>query len=72
MMRTEFIIEGMTCGHCSATAAKTLLALEGVTRAEVDLSSKIALVEYDESRADEEALFAAIRNVDFTPVKKNG
>ncbi|MDA8228611.1 MAG: heavy metal-associated domain-containing protein [Desulfitobacterium hafniense] len=37
-------IEGMTCGHCKSSVEKALLKVPGVTRAEVDLGRKQAVV----------------------------
>ncbi|GAB6153574.1 hypothetical protein JCM17380_23240 [Desulfosporosinus burensis] len=37
-------IEGMTCGHCKGSVEKALLKVPGVTRAEVDLAQKQAVV----------------------------
>lgn len=38
-------INGMNCGHCSASVEKALRALEGVQEAKVDLAAKTATVE---------------------------
>lgn len=40
-MTKKMIIEGMSCGHCSARVEKALNALEGVS-AKVDLENKCA------------------------------
>lgn len=37
-------IEGMTCGHCKSSVEKALLKVPGVTKAEVDLAHKQAVV----------------------------
>lgn len=42
-MERKMIIEGMSCGHCSARVEKALNALKGVT-ASVDLESKTATI----------------------------
>ena len=43
-MKKTMIVEGMSCGHCSARVEKALNALEGV-KATVDLDSKTATIE---------------------------
>ena len=40
-------IEGMSCGHCTASVEKALKAVPGVTAVSVDLSSKSATVEVE-------------------------
>lgn len=70
MKQTEFIIEGMSCGHCVQTATKALEELPGVERARVDLEAKTAAVEFDENQVNEDAMFEAIRKQNFTPEKK--
>ena len=38
------LVEGMSCGHCSARVEKVLAAVEGVTAVQVDLEAKTATV----------------------------
>jgi Cu+-exporting ATPase len=45
--KTELKISGMTCASCSATIKKSLSSLPGVSKAEVNLGSELAFVEYD-------------------------
>lgn len=71
MISTTFTIEGMTCGHCVKSATKALEAVSGVSSAHVELDSKQAEVEYDPAQTNEDALFDAVKQADFTPVKKN-
>ena len=44
-MKKIISIEGMHCSHCSGRVEKTLLAIEGVKKAKVDLKKKLAEVE---------------------------
>ena len=44
-MTKTMIIEGMSCGHCSARVKKALEELEGVTAVTVDLEKKTAVLE---------------------------
>jgi len=44
-MEKLMIVEGMSCGHCSARVEKALTALEGVASASVNLETKEVRVE---------------------------
>ena len=44
-MKKIISIEGMHCSHCSGRVEKTLLTIDGVTKAKVDLKKKLAEVE---------------------------
>lgn len=44
-MEKLMIVEGMSCGHCSARVEKALMALEGVAKASVNLDTKEVTVE---------------------------
>lgn len=44
-MEKLLIVEGMSCGHCSARVQKALMALEGVSKATVNLESKEVMIE---------------------------
>ncbi|MCX5639186.1 MAG: heavy metal-associated domain-containing protein, partial [Planctomycetota bacterium] len=48
--KTELSISGMTCATCVATVEKSLLRLNGVTGAQVNLANEVASVEYDSAR----------------------
>ncbi len=51
------LIEGMQCNHCKMTVEKVLSSIDGVTRAEVNLESKCAVIEtnkeIDENKINE-------------------
>ncbi len=44
-MEKLMIVEGMSCGHCSARVEKALTALDGVASASVNLETKEVRVE---------------------------
>lgn len=52
-MKKTMVIEGMSCGHCSARVEKALGALAGVEQAKVDLEKKTAYITADASVSDE-------------------
>jgi Cu+-exporting ATPase len=45
--KAELKVSGMTCATCAATIEKSLLGLEGVADAQVNLGTEAATVEYD-------------------------
>lgn len=45
--KIELKISGMSCATCAKTIEKSLLRLDGVTSAQVNLGNEIAVVEYD-------------------------
>lgn len=51
-MKKTIKIEGMTCGHCTGSVEKALRAVPGVTDVAVDLASKTATVEAQDSVSD--------------------
>lgn len=51
-MRKTISIKGMNCGHCTASVEKALRAVPEVTDVVVELSAKTAIVEVNESVAD--------------------
>ena len=66
MSRAVLKIEGMTCGHCVKSVTDALEQVEGVSKAEVDLTAGRAVVEYDETQADPRALVAAVIDEGYT------
>ena len=58
-MKKTMIVEGMSCGHCSARVDKALNALEGV-KATVDLESKTAAIETTGAVTDEQLKAAVV------------
>ena len=65
IMTKTIKIEGMACGHCTATVKKALEALDGVTAAEVSLNNKQAVVTMTAEVADD-VLKKAVEDKDFT------
>lgn len=52
-MKKTIKIEGMSCGHCTGTVEKALRAVSGVKDVSVDLTSKTATVEAQDSVSDD-------------------
>src|SRR3990167_10748897 len=66
MKKISFIISGMHCASCSARNEKSLKSIEGVSNAVVNFATGGAMVEYDESRASEHDLHAAVEKNGYT------
>ncbi len=66
----ELVVDGMHCGSCVALIEETLTEQAGVTSATVDLDSARAVVGYDPTRTDVQALTAAVAEAGYaaTPV----
>jgi Cu+-exporting ATPase len=50
--KTQIHITGMTCATCAVTVTKALAATEGVARANVNIASEEASIEYDPGKID--------------------
>ena len=66
MATTELKVEGMTCGHCAQTVTRSLQQLSGVGRAQVDLDSGSARIEYDPDRTRLEEMVEAVRGEGYS------
>lgn len=63
-MTKTILVEGMSCGHCSAAVEKALNALNGV-KATVDLDKKIATAELSDNAVTDDMLKAAIEEAGY-------
>lgn len=63
-MKKVIKVEGMNCGHCTASVTKALNAVNGVSKAEVNLEKKEAVVELNGAVADEQ-LKKAVEDAGF-------
>ncbi|MCQ4949467.1 heavy metal translocating P-type ATPase [Bittarella massiliensis (ex Durand et al. 2017)] len=66
-VKKEMLVEGMSCGHCSARVEKALNAIDGVT-ATVDLDKKTAFIELAKEVPDS-ALKAAVEDAGYEVVE---
>lgn len=58
-------VPGMTCGHCEAAIKGEVGKIAGVTRVDVDLTTKLVTVVGDASEPDRTAVLAAIDEAGF-------
>lgn len=64
-MKKSILIEGMSCGHCTAAVEKALRAVDGVLSATVDLASKKATIEAVDGLSDD-TLKKAVSEAGYT------
>ncbi|HZK61130.1 MAG TPA: copper ion binding protein [Anaerovoracaceae bacterium] len=65
MTETTIKIDGMSCGHCKASATKAISAINGVSKVEVSLENKQATVSYDSKKTTIDAIKSAIVEAGF-------
>lgn len=65
-MKDNFLIQGMSCAACSARLEKVLSRQDGVSRANVNLSSNRARVIYDENVISRDDILEVISRAGFT------
>lgn len=65
LKKNTLLIEGMTCAACSNRVEKALNKLEGVEKANVNLSSNKALVFYNPSKVNEQSLIQAVEKAGY-------
>ena len=62
MQTVVFNVEGMNCGGCVKSVTGILQGVDGVASAEVSLENKNAVVTFDESKTDADALIDAVED----------
>lgn len=65
MEKTVLKIGGMTCVVCAGNVEKALLALDGVSSAEVNVASEKATVVYDSEKLSKSEMAAAVKNAGY-------
>ena len=58
-------VENMSCASCPLIVRKSLERVAGVSRADVSLENKVAVVAFDDAKADLPALTAATASAGF-------
>ena len=61
---TEFLVEGMSCGHCVNAVTEAVHALDPAAQVNVDLGSKHVQIASD---VDRFALSQALRDAGYAP-----
>ena len=65
METTTIKVGGMSCGGCVKSVTGVLTALDGVTKAEVSLEQKQAVVEFDAAKLTRYQLKEVIEDAGF-------
>ncbi len=65
--RIELTVGGMTCAHCPPSVEKALRSLDGVHSAHVNLSNRLAAVEYDPDQVKVIDIAKVIRSAGYAP-----
>ena len=60
MIKEKLIITGMTCAVCQNTVTKSINSVKGVVKADVNLISGVAYVEFDETKTNINDIIKAI------------
>lgn len=68
LLKITIPIKGIMCASCVRTIEKSLLAVTGVTEANVNLAAGSAAVTYDPAKAGREQLNKAIKDAGYEPV----
>lgn len=63
-------VEGMHCKMCSASVKKALIATPGVSKVEVNLERKEAVIDYDDEKVTEAELREVINATGFKAVEQ--
>jgi copper chaperone len=58
-------VAGMSCGGCVKSVSNVLLALPGVTKAEVTLDPAQAVIEYEDGKVTREQMVQTIDDAGF-------
>lgn len=61
---TEFIVEGMSCGHCVKAVTSAVHALDPAAKVDVDLNNKHVCIESEVGRS---LLSQALVDAGYTP-----
>ncbi len=66
VVKKTFAIEGMHCGACSTGIEMFLSNTEGVVSAKVDYNSKQGVVEYDETKTNDQGIINVVKEAGFS------
>ena len=67
-VKKNYAIEGMHCGACSTGIEMYLSNTEGIISAVVDYKGRQGVVEYDDSKTNDQAIIAAITELGYSAV----
>jgi len=65
-VKKTYAIEGMHCGACSTGIEMFLGNTEGVVSATVDYEGKQGVVEYDDTKLDDQKIIDAVKEIGYS------
>lgn len=65
LTKRTLLVEGMTCAACSTRVEKVLNKIEGVAKANVNLSTNKAIVEFSSGAVEDETLINAVEKAGY-------
>ena len=65
-MKKKYEVNGMMCAACQAHVDKAVRALDGVNNVNVSLLAKNMVVEYDESKVDDDKIIHAVSSAGYS------
>ena len=68
MNSSTFIIEGMSCAACSSAVERSVKKLDGIKRAEVNLTTKKLSVEWDSTLTNKDNIITAVTKSGYTAI----
>jgi copper chaperone CopZ len=68
--RAEIRVKGVDCSACSRKVSTTLLKLDGVKSAEMNVETKLATVEFESGKVTRKQMVAAIRKAGYEVEKE--
>ena len=66
MPKKNLAINGMSCANCAQAIEKGLNKEKGIHQAKVNLSTNSAILDYDDTKIDDETIFNLIENLGYT------
>lgn len=66
MKKETYIVEGMSCQGCARAVTNVINDLSGVQSATIDLANKSAVVAYDETATNFEAIHSAVAEAGYS------
>lgn len=66
-MKLSIKISGLHCENCCNTIERSLLKVDGISLAKVDLGENEALINYDENKVEPDKIRKMIRKAGFVP-----
>lgn len=64
-MKQKYDVMGMTCSACSAHVDKAVRQIDGVKDVNVNLLSNSMVVDYDESKVNDQMIFQSVENAGY-------